>query len=81
MNTEPFKPTKGDIAWTGGALASIKEGGAWLAPAMRAVFIVSHQNKTLTLIDDLNLADSEGVARVGIVLQHMGWKLETPNRN
>ena len=76
-----YTPTAADIAWTQRTLSFINEGGLWIAPGMRAIFTVSHATKTLTLQDDWQLAEAEGLDRVRCVLAAMGWKLETPNRN
>lgn len=36
------------IDWTRRHLSMIREGGAWMVPRTRSVYIVSHEKRTLT---------------------------------
>ena len=70
-----WQPTEFDINWTQNLIHSLKDGGVWGFQSSSVVLRIDKINKKLILIvgDKDNLA----VQRLGIVLDKMGWTLET----
>lgn len=54
-----YEPTATDVAWVRWVLRVVTDGGVLVFPGTRLIFSVSHQTKSLTLINPEVLEDKE----------------------
>lgn len=49
--TEDFEPSAAQVAWAKRLLSSLSDGAHWIVPATGQIYRVSHQARTLTLVE------------------------------
>lgn len=76
-----YQPTPADVAWTRRHLNMLKEGAIWGYPGIFCFFRVSHADRSLTLVDALDLKDPhviENLATLEAVLTACDYRLIRP---